>query len=87
MHLVATSAVTDAAVAVAKDEESDIDPQTITSRRVGRVLRKLRLEQHREPRRGARGWIVTAAGIRDWAQRYGLPLPSIPDASPSAPGA
>ena len=71
----ATSTVTDAAVAVAEETESDIDPQTITSRRVGRVLRKMRLERHREAGGGPRGWLITTDSIRAWAARYGFPLP------------
>ena len=67
-----TSSVTDATVQAAEENESDIDAQSITSRRVGRVLRKMRLEQHREAGGGRRGWVVSTETIRAWAERYGV---------------
>jgi hypothetical protein len=68
-----TSLITRAAKEVAHELEMDLDPETLTSRRVGRTLRKMRWRSERT--NNARGWLVNLAELRRWAQAYGVDLP------------
>jgi hypothetical protein len=69
-----TSMVTDTAVKIAQNEELDIDPESITSRRVGRVLGKMRLKKEREAGKGTRRWALTLKDLRRWALSYAIPM-------------
>jgi hypothetical protein len=68
-----TSAVTKLAKDLAEEIEADIDPESITSRRVGRVLGKMRLKTDRTTKR--RGWKMSLGDLLGWLTAYGIPAP------------
>jgi hypothetical protein len=72
-----TSKVTDAAVKMAQIEELDIDSDTITSRRVGRVLGKMRLNRIRQSGKGPRQWTITRRELEGLALSYGISVPDM----------
>ena len=76
-----TSDITEALVQIAKDDEVDIDIDTITTRRVGRLLGKLRFGKIRSNHKGLRQWVVTPSDLRRLAISYGLitPINELPD--------
>jgi hypothetical protein len=71
-----TSQITDVTVEIAKATEADIDTDSITSRRVGRFLGKMRLEKDREAGKGTRQWSITGKDLLRWTSTYGIPLPN-----------
>ncbi len=70
-----TSQISEAAQTVAESVEADIDKESITSRKVGRLLGKLRLRKTREAGKGTRQWQTTLAELERWATVYGIHLP------------
>ena len=70
-----TLQITEAAVKQAESTEADLDPSTITSRRVGRVLSKLRFNRAREGGKGTRQWTATLRELSRWANVYAFHLP------------
>lgn len=68
-----TSEITQAAKEVVEEIEADMDPDSVTSRRVGRVLGKMRLRAERTSK--AKGWHISAADLVGWLVAYGLPIP------------
>lgn len=56
------------------ETEMDIDPDKVTSRRIGRALGKMRFEAAREPGTGKRGWRVTLDELARWLTSYGITL-------------
>ena len=68
-----TEDITATAKVIATESEEDVDPERITSRRVGRVLSRMRLKQEPRPKRqGSRQWRVTVSDLKRWAESYGL---------------
>ena len=76
-HLLLTTLITQAAQMLLEAHELDINPEMATSRRVGSVLRKMRLQKHRQPKTGKNGWIVSLDDVVRWSIRYGLEPSSI----------
>jgi hypothetical protein len=74
-HVFLTTTITDACQAVGEAEETDIDLERVTSRRVGRVLGAMRFKKEREPGTGKRGWLIRPDEVRRWARTYGIALP------------
>lgn len=70
-----TNQITEAAVKQAESTEADLDTSTITSRRVGRVLSKLRFTRAREGGKGTRQWTATLSELTRWASVYAFHLP------------
>lgn len=70
-----TEEITEATKKVAVELEMDIDPERITSRRVGRVLGSLRLTKSREKGRGTRGWRLSRHDLQRLAKSYCVALP------------
>ena len=70
-----TSQISEAAQQHAEQTEADIDTEKITSRKVGRLLGKLRLRKAREAGKGTRMWQVILADLRRWAAVYNIQLP------------
>jgi len=70
-----TNQITEAAVRQAESTEADLDTNTITSRRVGRVLSKLRFTRARQGGKGTRQWTVTLSELTRWASVYAFHLP------------
>jgi len=72
-----TNQITEAAVKQAESTEADLDTSTITSRRVGRVLSKLRFTRAREGGKGTRQWTATQGELTRWASVYAFHLPQV----------
>jgi len=70
-----TSQISEAAQHIAEQTEADIDTEKITSRKVGRLLGKLRLRKAREAGKGTRMWQITLADLKRWAAVYNIQLP------------
>ncbi len=70
-----TSQISEAAQTIAESNEADIDKESITSRKVGRLLGKLRLRKTREAGKGTRQWQITLAELERWARVYGIHFP------------
>jgi len=70
-----TAQISAAAQSIAENVEADIDLESITSRKVGRLLGKLRLRKTREAGKGTRQWQITLQELERWATVYGIHLP------------
>lgn len=70
-----TSQICETAQTIAEETEADIDKESITSRKVGRLLGKLRLRKAREAGKGTRQWQITLTELERWASVYGIHLP------------
>ncbi len=70
-----TSQICETAQTIAEETEADIDKESITSRKVGRLLGKLRLRKAREAGKGTRQWQITLIELERWASVYGIHLP------------
>jgi hypothetical protein len=73
-QFILTAELTTAAQAIINDSELDIDADHVNSRRIGRVLGKMRLTKARQPQSGKSGWMVSLADLARWALSYGLDL-------------
>jgi hypothetical protein len=60
------------AVAIAKAEELDLDIEAINSRRVGRLVAKMRFQRSRSGEKRAREWIVSKKELEKLARAYGI---------------
>jgi hypothetical protein len=68
-----TSQITEKAKQMADEDESGIDPETISTKRVGWILKRLRLEKAgREDGKKGRQWLVKTADISRWKSAYSL---------------
>lgn len=67
-----TSQITESAKRIAEEQELDIDIESITSRRIGRAMGKMRFKQKREAGKGTKGWTVTAEELQGWVVSQGL---------------
>lgn len=65
-----TKDVTEAAKVVASGEELDLDPERITSRRIGRSLGRLRLDK--EPDTSKRAWLIKETDLVRLVIAFGL---------------
>jgi hypothetical protein len=81
--ILTTSQVTRAARTLAQEQESDLDTETLTGRRIGRVLRKMRWRSERT--KSARGWAVNLAELHRWTRAYGVEWPEQLHAIQGAP--
>jgi hypothetical protein len=72
---ISTAQITQAAQSYAENTEADIDIQNINTRKVGRILGKLRLTSAREPGKGTRQWIFTTSNVQKWISSYGINVP------------
>jgi hypothetical protein len=73
---VATGKIAGAANTLCTMGDSDIDPDRITSRRVGKAMRGLRLRKAPRLERGeARAWLVSPDDLREMSITYSIPLP------------
>jgi len=71
-----TQQISEATVSFAENSEADVDKESISSRRIGRLLGKLRFQKSRESGKGTRQWIVTLKELSHWAGVYNLEIPS-----------
>lgn len=68
-----TQQITEKAKELAEDSESGIDPETINSKRVGWILKRLRLEKAgREEGKKGRKWLVKRADVERWKVAYSI---------------
>ncbi len=70
-----TSQVTAMVIKIANAEEADIDTDSITSRKVGRILGKLRFNSKRPEGSKPRGWLITRGGLDRLCISYGIQPP------------
>ena len=60
---------------LAQEQELGIEPETISSRRIGRIFGKMRLrEKPRSGSGGKRQRRITKRELRRWLLSYGFPL-------------
>jgi len=70
---ITTADITTKAKELAKDDEWDINPENVTSHKVGRILGRLRLQKAPRLKRGeARKWIIGAADLKRWRTVYSI---------------
>lgn len=70
---VTTAEITNKAKELATDDEWGIDPETINSKRVGWVLKRLRLKQAKRQKRGEpRKWTVQNGDLVRWKSVYSI---------------
>ncbi len=74
-YMLSTSAITGIMIGLVKKEELDIDLDDITSRRVGRILGKMRFIKNRASGSGTRQWRIRISDLVKWARSYGLDIP------------
>jgi len=72
-----TSSVTSMVIEIANREEADIDTNSITPRKVGRILSSLRFESKRPDGSNPRGWVITRQGLERLCISYGIQYPSM----------
>lgn len=70
-----TQQISETTVSFAENTEADIDKDSISSRRIGRLLGKLRFQKAREAGKGTRQWVVTLKELSHWAGVYNLETP------------
>jgi hypothetical protein len=79
-----TSQIVEETKILAEEIEADIDAESINSRRVGRVLGKMRLKPDRDSKK--KGWCITRSEIERWAISYGVPFQNANDTTPPLNG-
>lgn len=73
---ITTSQITEAARALSDESDGEIEPDKVTSQRIGHALKKMRLTKPPRPRgQKSRIWRVTKAELLKWANAYGLVMP------------
>ncbi len=70
-----TSQISECVQTIAENTEADIYKDSITSRKVGRLLCKLRLRKTREAGKGTRQWQISLNELNRWSAVYGIQLP------------
>lgn len=68
-----TKVLTEAAIKLVEDGELDFDVEKISSRRIGRVLGKMRFKNDRTGK--SRQWAVSLTDLMRWCNSYGIPVP------------
>jgi hypothetical protein len=71
--VVTSKAISETALEILKEEESDLSEGDATTQKIGHVLHKRRIKKlKREGGRGPRRWEVTQVALDAWARAYGL---------------
>ncbi len=69
--------IAEAAKQIAEQMESSENPDTITTKRVGRILGQMRLQKAPRPGgKGSRRWKITINELHRWTQTYNVELPT-----------
>ena len=84
-QFITTQTITAAAQTLIEAHELDYDSAHVTTRRVGLVLKKMRLESSRPSRTAKRGWMVSLNDVVRWANSYGLEVKAITGISAQLP--
>ena len=71
-QFILTTTITHASQALAEVLELDINPDSLTTRRIGRVLGKMRLSKSRQVGTGKSGWMISLSDVDRWAGSHGL---------------
>lgn len=71
-YMFLTQLITQVAHGIMEHQEIDINYETVTSRRIGNVLKKMRFNKRRQGGTGKNGWIVSLEDVIRWAVSYGL---------------
>ena len=72
-YFIPTSMITSGVQVLIEHNEIDINVEHVTTRRVGRVLTKMRLPNTRLPgSNGKRGWLISFNDLDRWATGYGI---------------
>jgi hypothetical protein len=72
-----TKIITDTAKKIVEGEEMDIDPDHLTTRRVGRTLGKMRVAKADQQGGKQRGWAITLGELERWCISYGYDISRI----------
>jgi hypothetical protein len=67
-----TSYITEAAIEIAEQQELGIERDQLTEKRIGWILKKLRLDKAREGSTGKRGWRISKTEMQRWIVSFGL---------------
>ena len=70
-----TKEITEVAKAIAEEQELGIPEESISDRRIGWIIKKLRLESGREPGTGKHGWKVSQLEMQRFVFAFGLNTP------------
>ena len=76
-YFLLTALITQASQGLVEVLELDLNNESITSRKIGAVIRKMRLPHSRQSHTGKKGWLVSLSDVIRWAQVYGLDPESI----------
>jgi len=71
-RVITTEIITTAAQVLIKSQELDHDHNYVTTRRIGHILKKMRLQSTRVGKVGKRGWMISLEEVCRWADSYGL---------------
>jgi hypothetical protein len=71
-HFLLTTTITSASQALITALELDINSDYVTTRKIGRVLGKMRMNKERQKGTGKNGWLVSLADVDRWITSYGL---------------
>lgn len=71
-HFILTGTITDVVHTLLNAQELDINPDHVTSTRVGNALRKMRLISSRQSKTGKKGWLVSLDDAVRWTTAYGM---------------
>ena len=78
-QFILTTTITHASQALAEVLELDINPDSLTTRRIGRVLGKMRLSKSRQVGTGKSGWMISLSDVDRWAGSHGLNITELTD--------
>jgi hypothetical protein len=67
-----TKTIVEAIKELVESEDIGLDLEKITDRRIGWVIKRLRLEKHREGMTGKHGWLVTKKQLESYSLSFGL---------------
>ena len=76
-YFITTKMVTSAAQALIEVQEIDINNDQVTSQRISRVLKKMRLSHAKQSKTGNRGWMISIDDLYRWSRSYGLDIEEI----------
>ncbi len=72
-----TKHITDTAKKIVEDEEMDLDPDYVTSRRIGRTLGKMRITKADQSGGKQRAWAISLGELERWCIRYAYDLSQV----------
>ena len=67
-----TSQISQAVREIAEEQEDGIDTDHLSDKRIGWILKKLRMDKAREAGTGKRGWHISKSEMQRWINSFGL---------------